>query len=679
MEAQFSPIHPSRLTLEATPSGNGGERANARKLSFDEYDTGSVVSLENGEESDLDVDEFAARQEDTDGLSATESDVSVETISAIERENALFDVVVKMRRSLGNGKHRRRFTKHRNCFTGRQAVQWLVASGIVRTSEAAVRLGNELMHAKLIVGVTKGARDKFEKRSHLYAYHLGVGPGISAARYYVSTEMLAMESRMKTVQTVVNRHTAAVEALSSEHAAAMERVEQAVATIKLELSVLRASVVALVVYIVLPFFKTDAMALASFFGLKVQLESILVIVSLCAAAAVVGSSILGVFYTGVLTRQQVYENTTTRDFRRVDMGAASDDEHIQPLRSLKQQESSVIERQPSFLVASASMLQRTASRLMGPHTQPMRPEDRAGPPPSIPPEDWVDKPCALRFVPSDAQVIRQEGQLPDSMVRAQIPFEIDSEIFKGRMVVYVRGLTNTPSDIFAGKARTIQLAIQGKFKREIPMDDCVIGQCLSRPLQNLPSRWLLALCARVVQGFGEKWGIELSMPTAERPFMLAPIALAAQAMSCEYEGDVQDIEGSIIENVDAMSDVFPAGVTASKRQKILKGILRKSRKGLAKMPVFDTERVWTFGFWQSQINFMTYRIDLGIGIFNLIRIMDGQPLCFCSSTRAGHILFRMEVWHQELMKGAEAAYERESKKNRPRRSSIEFRSPLRKD
>ena len=64
------------------------------------------------------------------------------------------------------------------------------------------------------------------------------------------------------------------------------------------------------------------------------------------------------------------------------------------------------------------------------------------------------------------------------------------------------------------------------------------------------------------------------------------------------------------------------------------------------MPVFDTERVWTFGFWQSQINFMTYRIDLGIGIFNLIRIMDGQPLCFCSSTRAGHILFRMEVWHR---------------------------------
>ena len=164
------------------------------------------------------------------------------------------------------------------------------------------------------------------------------------------------------------------------------------------------------------------------------------------------------------------------------------------------------------------------------------------------------------------------------MVRAQVPFEIDSDIFKGRMIVYLRGLENTPPEIFEGKARTIQLAIQGKFKRPIAMNDCVIGQCLSRPLQNLPSRWLLALCARVVRGFGEKWGIELSMPTDERPFMLAPIALAAQAMSCEYEGDVQDIEGSIIENVDARSDIFPAGYEPKQTTENLEGAVAKEQE-----------------------------------------------------------------------------------------------------
>ena len=92
------------------------------------------------------------------------SDSVVDSLSAIDRENALFDVVVRMRTGLSDGKHRRRFTKHKNCFTGRQAVQWMVSSRTVRDAEEAVKLGNDLMAAKLIVGVTKSGRAKFEKR-----------------------------------------------------------------------------------------------------------------------------------------------------------------------------------------------------------------------------------------------------------------------------------------------------------------------------------------------------------------------------------------------------------------------------------------------------------------------------------------------------------------------------------
>jgi hypothetical protein len=153
-------------------------------------------------------------------------------------------------------------------------------------------------------------------------------------------------------------------------------------------------------------------------------------------------------------------------------------------------------------------------------------------------------------------------------------------------------------------------------------------------------------------------------------------------MSCEYEGDVQDIEGSIIENVDACSEIFPPGTSPGRRQKILKALLRKSKRGLVDMPMFDTERVWTFGFWQSQIDFMSYKLDLGVGIFNLIKIMDGQPLCFCSSTRAGEILFRMEVWHRELLSAAKEAHAK-AETRRNRRGSLEFRrastKELRKD
>ena len=497
-------------------------RANAThvaRASADAIETDSVISMTLDDDLESEFSEFNdARDADADAAFLDSNERSLDALSALERENELFDVVVKMRRSLGGGKHRRRFTKHRNCFTGREAVQWLVASRTARDSDAAVRLGNELMAAKFIVGVTKSAKMKFEKRSHLYSYHLGVGPGISAARYYVSTEMLAMESRMKNVRTVVDRHTAAVEALSSEHASAMERVEEVMSALKMELSVLRASVVALIAYAVLPFFKTDAMALTSFVGVRMSLDSLLMVIATCAAVAVGISSLLGFFYAADLTRQSVFEGTTKRQSSESGLNAFVDDSPTKHRSTLHDGGETKLDRTPSsFLQASAISLQRTASRLINMQRKSTRPEDRAGPPPCVDPASWPDSPCALRFTPADSQAITQEDQLPDSMVRAQVPFEIDSDIFKGRMIVYLRGLENTPPEIFEGKARTIQLAIQGKFKRPISMNDCVIGQCLSRPLQNLPSRWLLALCARVVRGFGEKWGIELSMPTDERP------------------------------------------------------------------------------------------------------------------------------------------------------------------
>ena len=623
---------------------------------------------------DVDVDVETASVTSNSGSDVDLSNDDALTIggdaadSSLLRENELFDVVVRMRNYLSGSKHRRGLTKHRNCFTGRQAVQWLVASRTCKNSQQAVKLGNELMDAKLIVGVTKAAKSKFEKRSHLYAYHLGVGPGISAARYYVSTELFHIESRMKDVRSVVDRHTAAVEALSSEHAAAMERVERVMSTLRMELSVLRAGVVALVVHIFLPFVRSDAAAIMSKLGFSLSLDSMLLMVGLSAAIAVSISSLLGLVFNDNLTQVNEYDGITTNND-----GLAKLD-HRPSLR--EDFEDTNIARTPSFFQKSAGALQRTASRIIErARRYPHRPEDRADPPP-LSTDDWVDTPCALRFSPADAQTIQQKNQLPDNMVRAQIPFEIDSELFKGKMVVYMRGLDNEPHDIFNGRMRTIQIALQGKFKREIAMDELVIGQTLSRPLKNLPSRWLLSLCARVIRSFGELWGMKLSMPTDEKPFMLAPVALAAQALSCEEAHDVQDISGPIIENCSSMP-LLADVTTASQRQKILKKLIVKSKKRSKTMnqpvPVFDTERVWTFGFWQSQINFLTYRVDLGVGTFNLLRIMNGQPLSFCASSLSGEIMFRMEVWHENLLKAAQEAHEKTVQQQLRRRSSLEIR------
>ena len=80
--------------------------------------------------------------------------------------------------------------------------------------------------------------------------------------------------------------------------------------------------------------------------------------------------------------------------------------------------------------------------------------------------------------------------------------------------MYLKGLENTPDRVFKGKARAIQFTVQGRFKRDVPMDDLHFGMCLARPLQKLPTRWLLSLCTRVVRSLGAQYSMELSDPTA---------------------------------------------------------------------------------------------------------------------------------------------------------------------
>jgi len=584
---------------------------------------------------------------------------------AATRENVLFDIVVKMRQYLTGAKHRRGLTKYKNCFTGRQAVQYMLSANIAKDSDEAVAIGNELMAAKLIVGVNK---TKFEKRSYLYRYHLGVAPGISAARYFVSTELLNIETKMGAVRTVVDRHTGAVEALSSEHAAAMERVERVISTLRLELSVLRASVISLTAYVLLPFFKTEALEIVRSIGIQLPIDVLLRAVAICALCSVAVSTLLGIFKRTSLSADKLYEVKASPSDQ------AGDHHVLTRKRSLREEllDSGKAGTPSSLLKSAASFSTRLGSWNRADDSS-LNPEDRADPP-LLSSHDWPDAPVALRMSPlGPAQVISQDNQLPHGMVRAQIPFDIDTELFKGQMVVYVRDLKNSPGDIFNGKARTIHLALQGKFKREIPMDEITIGQYFVRPLVNLPSSWLLSLAVRVIRAFGAKYSAELTSPTVERPSFTALLALAAQALSCEPEGDVQDIEGHLIENVSGVSSVFPPGTTAQLRTKILSKIImdnRKQKKKAVDIPVFDTERVWTFGFWQAQINFTTYKVELGVGNFNLANILNGQPLALCARTRAGEIVFRLEVWHEQILaKANEIFNQKPSRVQSARRAS----------
>ena len=326
----------------------------------------------------------------------------------------------------------------------------------------------------------------------------------------------------------------------------------------------------------------------------------------------------------------------------------------------------------------------------------VRPEDQALPPPAASSAVFGDvgsKPVGLRLSPEyPRQWIPSGPSRPSDGVSlpAQVPFEFETELFKGKAVIYLRGLSNTPERVFKGKARAIQFSVQGRFKREVAMDDLHFGLSLARPLRNLPTRWLLNLCTRVVQSLGAQYSMDLSDPTADRPYMLAPIILAAQTVSCAAPGREPDLTLAPIEENARLTFLGHGGkgVGANERRRKIAKIIRDAKHARRKagvgdvnpgeltrdgrVPSFDVDSTWTFSFWQSQIDVSKYSVDLGVGKFDLVPIMDGQPIALlCQTSDASRVGFRFEVWHERLLQRAHSHRSPDDVERRPPRDADE--------
>tara|TARA_B110001450_G_scaffold147738_1_gene138127 strand:+ start:930 stop:2453 length:1524 start_codon:yes stop_codon:yes gene_type:complete len=324
-----------------------------------------------------------------------------------------------------------------------------------------------------------------------------------------------------------------------------------------------------------------------------------------------------------------------------------------------------------------------------------RPEDQALPPPLASSTVFKDAgertPVGVRLSPEYPRqwIPKSVKNRPEDGVtlQTQVPFEFETELFKGRAVIFLRGLDNTPDLVFKGKARAIQFSVQGRFKRPVFMDDLHFGMSLARPLRHLPTRWLLNLCTRVVRSLGAQYSMDLSDPTSARPYMLAPIALAAQTISCAAPGAEPDLTLTPIEENARMACLDGCGkeMSANERRRKLSKIIRDAKSARRKagcgdlnpgaandgrVPTYDTENVWTFSFWQSQIDMSKYSVDLGVGKFDLVPIMDGQPIALlCQTSDAGEIGFRFEVWHERLLQRAHAHRTPDEVVSRPPRDS----------
>ncbi|KAI8468383.1 MAG: hypothetical protein J3K34DRAFT_523009 [Monoraphidium minutum] len=239
----------------------------------------------------------------------------------------------------------------------------------------------------------------------------------------------------------------------------------------------------------------------------------------------------------------------------------------------------------------------------------------------------------------------------------QYAVHIESDLFVGKMLLYVRGLPSSHEPYFAGKKRRSVLMFQGRFKRPVGVDQLVTGMEYDRPYKNLRGCWLME---KVVLAFAKR--VVSAMETgdmATEPFITFHLLPLAHIVNVSLPGQEPPIE-SAPEDLRLWDPSLstrtgePMGSEARRRH----FMMERNRRGRT----YSTEHVWTFCIWQQVIDYAGYYLDLLVQDYDCVQHMDGQPLQAMMKDKAsGKYLFNFLYWNKKLVedtlrvKAAEAA------------------------
>lgn len=224
--------------------------------------------------------------------------------------------------------------------------------------------------------------------------------------------------------------------------------------------------------------------------------------------------------------------------------------------------------------------------------------------------------------------------------------EVETEVFKGRVAVWLQGLGSTPSEVFKGKKRMSWIAIQGTFKQEVAAEDVVTGQELGRPLRALPARWFVEnVLLRIARGISPSMQVGLQ----PAPFLLSPLLAISQIVNVSTPGqepDIFDAPEDCRLLGPSLADASGAPMKADNRR------VHFSKPANLRPQTFSPGKVYTFHIWQQFIDISSYKLDLGLHRYNLIQHLAGQPLQVmakhCPPGQPASYLFNFQMWNKAL-------------------------------
>jgi hypothetical protein len=243
-------------------------------------------------------------------------------------------------------------------------------------------------------------------------------------------------------------------------------------------------------------------------------------------------------------------------------------------------------------------------------------------------ETWPHRPLFLQR--GNTTVVIGNGALDDPCPIG-IPFDFESELFKGRALIRFRNLglkSDSPAkdnEYFEGRKRLSQIVIQGQFKKEMKVSGVVTGTEFVRPFKM----YVLSFVNRIVCGILHRVcpSVELDL-ASKTPKVLSNLAGSMQVIRADHFGSQPDISANdeITEN-NAL--LFGTAEPIKNRKKIFSDPTKASKYNV------DTNTVCTFNHFDDTFDYVGCTMDLKMMRFDLASTLDGQPFQMMAKHKSG--------------------------------------------
>lgn len=328
------------------------------------------------------------------------------------------------------------------------------------------------------------------------------------------------------------------------------------------------------------------------------------------------------------------------------------------------------------------------------------------------PENWPQRPLLLRPTPRAGMNIRgvryssSKIYLPQYEEVQYLPInngleakgkclfiDFESDLFIGTACLRLKNARrsecnenagddsnndHSSSNYFHNKKRTFQAIIRGRFKKRIPMSECVTGQMFTRPAGALPPRLIVKAAVLLMSHLAPQLQSRLE---GECPRFLSPLCSTAQTayiMKKDQKLNAdEDLEHELQEPHPSAPSSFIQSLPQSSMENhpILldtdnKARIKKRKKAFDELysngsvePSFCPQSEYCFEFFQHLILFDKFALDFPkpIGQHSLKKIVNGQPLKILAlhqkqkeknkpeeMTR----LWSFDIWHESLYEDA---------------------------